>query len=114
MNQKKGVPGRHRRLAVALLALALLPGCAALDEWQRRKIYRPTMVDAPAWQALQAGRPDVEVRSVAVRDEQVQLLRLPAAPGRGRRPITISRLPSRSSSISRSLVSITTSTDSKG
>lgn len=81
MNQKKGVPARGWRAAVALLALALLPGCAALDEWQRRKIYRPTGVDASAWQALQAGRPDVEVRRVAVRDEQVQLLRLPARPG---------------------------------
>lgn len=68
-----------------LCSLALLQGCAALDAWQRQKLYRPTPVQTPAeWQRLLASRPDLGVMTVAVEPpgDQVQVLQLPAQAGK--------------------------------
>lgn len=68
---------------VLTLAL-LLSGCAAWNDWQRQKIYRPTAIESPAaWHRLLATRPDATARTVEV-DEgtgQVQVLQLTAQPG---------------------------------
>lgn len=75
---------RFGYLVWALCAL-LLQGCASVDTWTRGKVYRPTAVtEAQDWNALMAQRPDVSEWTVPVGagDEQVSVLRAPAAPGR--------------------------------
>lgn len=78
--------GRLRRSgAWVLLAALLLPGCAAWNDWQRQKIYRPTAIESPAeWQRLLATRPDATARTVEVDAGagQVQVLQLAAQPDR--------------------------------
>lgn len=75
--------GVCRWLALCLLAL-LLPGCAAWNDWQRQKIYRPTALKPPTeWAPLVATRADASARAVPVEgNEAVQVLQLAAQPGR--------------------------------
>lgn len=71
-------------LAVTLLAVLGLSGCAALTDWQRQKIYRPSVIASAAeWQRLLASRPDTSAFTVprATAGEQVQVLRVVAHPG---------------------------------
>ena len=65
--------------------MQLLAGCASVDRWQREKLYRPTPVASAAqWQQMLAQRPELQALTVPVgtADEQVQVLRWPAQPGR--------------------------------
>lgn len=67
-----------------MLALSL-SGCAAWNDWQRQKIYRPTPVTSAAeWQRLLSTRADVSARAVGVDDgaAQIQVLQLAAQPSR--------------------------------
>jgi uncharacterized protein len=69
------------RIALLLALVALLPACASLDEWQRRKVYRPTPIPSIAvWETQLRQRPGLQTRSVPVgaAGEHVQLLRVPA------------------------------------
>lgn len=69
---------------LALLAVLGLSGCAALTDWQRQKIYRPSVIASAAeWQRLLASRPDTRALTVpsATAGEQVQVLRVVAHPG---------------------------------
>ena len=78
--------GRGARAAGwALAASVLLSGCAAWNDWQRLKIYRPTPAASTAeWQQQLASRPDTSALTVAVDggSAQVQVLKLAAQPGR--------------------------------
>lgn len=79
---RSGSPGPGGLLLLSLLVL--LQGCAALDEWQRQKLYRPTPVQTPAeWQKLLRSRPDIGVMTVPVEPpgDQVQVLQIPAQEG---------------------------------
>lgn len=77
---------RCRALLGALLLSQLLSGCSLLDQWQREKLYRATLVaSAEQWQQMRAERPELEAITVPLGSgaEQLQLLRWPAQPGRG-------------------------------
>lgn len=77
--------GWHRLAAFwAIAALAVLSGCASLDDWQRQKIYRPSVLQGAAeWQRLLATRPDTRALTVDVgaTGEQVQVLQVATQPG---------------------------------
>lgn len=71
-------------LLCSLSLLLLVQGCAAWNDWQRQKIYRPTAIASEAeWAALVAGRPGASALTVPVNGgrEQVQVLQLAASPG---------------------------------
>ncbi len=70
--------------AVAVAALQVLSGCASLDQWQRQKVYRPSVLQgATEWQRLLSTRPDTRALTVGVgaNGEQVQVLQVAAQPG---------------------------------
>lgn len=72
------------RLVLILTLTGLLSACASLDEWQRRKVYRPTAIASlQAWEGELARRPELQTLSVPVGNsgEHIQLLRVPAAAG---------------------------------
>lgn len=78
-------PGRGWLLLCCVVALLFTQGCAAWNDWQRQKIYRPARIESTAaWQRLLATRPDATAQTIAVHGgaEQVQVLRLAAATGR--------------------------------
>lgn len=80
----RSLPGRSR-LLYGLGAALLIQGCAAWDDWQRQKIYRPTTLASPAdWQAVVAGQRGAADLTVPVNGgaEQVKVLQLAARPGR--------------------------------
>lgn len=61
-----------------------LSGCASLHDWQRQKIYRPSVLqDAAEWQRLLATRADTHALTVDAGPpgEQVQVLQVAAQPG---------------------------------
>jgi pimeloyl-ACP methyl ester carboxylesterase len=82
-------PPRHpgwRAAACATLVcvLAIVSGCASLDEWGRAKVYRPAAVDgAQAWQSLLADSPGAQTIFVPVGSagEQLAVVRVPARLG---------------------------------
>ena len=77
-------PALGRRIHLALWVaglVVLLSGCAAVDTWQREKIYRPTALqNETEKQALQAANPDVRVLRVpsGAAGEWVEVLQVPA------------------------------------
>ena len=83
-------PAVARRFFPGLLVFGLfflLSGCAAVDAWQREKIYRPTALQSEAdKQALLAANPDVSLLRVpaGMAGEWVEVLQVPAliAPSR--------------------------------
>ena len=69
-------------IAVYLLAVPWLAGCASFDEWQRAKIYRPTPIEPAAWPAALAKYPGVTVQTLGVAEaEQIQVMGFPAKAG---------------------------------
>lgn len=65
--------------------VGLLSACASLDEWQRRKVYRPTaFASQQAWQDALARHPELQSLRLPTGDEgeHIQLVRVPAAKGR--------------------------------
>lgn len=64
------------------VALFWLAGCASLDEWQRMKVYRPTPIEAGAWQPELAKYPGVQAQTLRLpQNEQLQVLRFSAMAG---------------------------------
>lgn len=75
---------RRAVLGAWVCLLAILSGCASLDEWGRAKVYRPTAVKGPeAWQALLAASPGTQTLffPVGSQGEQVAVLRVPVFGG---------------------------------
>jgi uncharacterized protein len=68
-------------VGLLLAMVALLSACASLDEWQRRKVYRPTQIPSlEVWEQQLAQEPGLQTLSVPVGSagEYAQLLRVPA------------------------------------
>lgn len=74
----------YRRIAFWLLGclcVVMLSGCAAIDRWQRSKIYRPTPLQGvDAKQQLLQANPEVSVQQIPSGEpgEWVDVLQLPA------------------------------------
>jgi uncharacterized protein len=71
------------RIGLMLVMVGAMSACASLDEWQRRKVYRPTPIASlDVWERQLAQLPGSQSLEVPVGDtgEHVQLLRLPAQP----------------------------------
>jgi uncharacterized protein len=72
------------RVGLLLAMVALLSACASLDEWQRRKVYRPTAIPSlEVWEEQLDQQPGLRSLSVPVGDagEHAQLLSVTAQPG---------------------------------
>ena len=72
--------------------LAILSGCATVEEWGRSKVYRATLVDGPqAWESLVQGTPGAETFFVPVGEEgeRVAVTKVPAAGAASRASVNV-------------------------
>lgn len=74
--------GLVRWLGLWVLLVSLV-GCTAFDEWQRRKVLRPTPIATDAqWQHMLKTRPDVQARTLPLaQGEWLQVLQVPPPAG---------------------------------